>query len=1174
MMTHTERPIKLFLVDCRPPSRNSLLANLQAFQRVCIIGDSVSASDALARASQLQPDVMLVCDCLPEIDAIHLTGKFQERCPEMGILISSTQRDGAYWTSALRVGARGCLLTDAPAHQIIEAIEAVASGSTHISPSVASALAGADGPITHLSSHEREVLTRLAQGMPHEAIAKELGIAVGTVEAYRASLRCKFSDDAGNGLLAYAVQRAWMPASDTSLASVLRNQTLPLSATLRMAVGLVQQLGLYHSARLVHGAVKPTNIFVRRTEEGRWIADLSAPAEPILDYVDPEHPLPANAPAEDWAYLSPERTGRIHQRVDHRSDFYSFGITLCQMLTGCLPFEASDAMEWVHCHVARLPRAPAEVLPGSFRVVSDLAMKLLAKRGDERYQSARGLELDLSRCLRALEATGYIDSFALGEHDASGRLRISRTLLGRDAQLGSLRAAFDRVKKSKQAEIVLVSGHSGIGKSSLVSELRAPIAQAGGRFIAGKFDRQCSDTPHMTLAQAFRDPVQQVLSESEQNIATWRRQLNDALGINGRLIVEMVPEVELIIGPQPSLAELAPEESKNRFGMVFRQFVSAFAREEHPLTLFMDDLQWADSASLMLLGDLATHPQMRSLLIVGAYRDNEVGTGHPLVKMLDGVRKEGTRVTDIQLSPLSQAHVAAILAESLDCGLGDTRSLAHLIHQKTAGNPLFVIQLLTELHDNGLISFDVVSGTWQWDIAGIQARNYTDNIMSLMTGKLLRLSVPTRQALVTAACLGSHGDTNLLALALRLAPAEVCDAVDEAVRSGLLQCSKASFQFNHDRGREASYLLIPQDDRAKMHLEIGRLLLSGLTSEEQEQRVFDVVHQLNHGVALLTDPVEIAELRRLNFLAARKAKTAIAYASARDHLLLATGLLDPNAWKERYDEAFAIHLGLAECEFVTGNDERADELLDLMLAHAASDRDRATIHLLRVSLYQLRGRFGDALEVALTGLRLFDVIFPDAELEARAMLNAEQSEITVNLAGRSIPELTDAPILADLDVRAIIALLTAAVPPAALARPTLYPLIAVKAMNYTLRYGNCEESPLVFTCYARLLSLDLSHIPEALAYSDLGMSLNERTGNSRLRGSVLLSRGILLAWKLPFADCMPILDQAFVACVEVGNLTHAGFVAMVTVLQAIDKGDPLDKVILGAQKFTTFLRQT
>jgi predicted ATPase len=487
-------------------------------------------------------------------------------------------------------------------------------------------------------------------------------------------------------------------------------------------------------------------------------------------------------------------------------------------------------------------------------------MKLLAKNAEERYQTACGLEADLRQCLGDWQSRGRINTFLLGAHDGSDRLLIPEKLYGREREVETLLAAFDRVVAQGTPELVLVSGYSGVGKSSVVNELHKVLGPPRGLFAAGKFDQYKRDIPYATLAQAFQTLIRQILVKSEGEVDQWRGALAEAVGPNGQLIVNLIPEVEFLIGRQPPVPGLPSQEAQNRFQLVFRRFLAAFARPEHPLALFLDDLQWLDAATLELLERLITDQDVRHLMLVGAYRDNEVSSSHPLMRTLGAIRKAGARMQEIVLAPLALDDTGRLIADSLRCEPERARPLAELVQEKTGGNPFFAIQFLTALADEGLLAFDSVALAWQWDIDRIRAKNYTDNVVDLMAAKLKRFSTTTQEALKQLACLGNVVDIATLTLVLRETDEAIDAALLEAVHAGLVFQHGNAYKFLHDRIQQAAYSLILDEHRADIHLRIGRVLLASLTADQLAEHLFDVANQLNRGAGRLIDRDEKAKV--------------------------------------------------------------------------------------------------------------------------------------------------------------------------------------------------------------------------------------------------------------------------------------------------------------------------
>ena len=684
-------------------------------------------------------------------------------------------------------------------------------------------------------------------------------------------------------------------------------QPLEIGLFLRLAVTLSAALGRLHAAGLIHKDIKPANVLVDRATGQVWLTGFGITSRLARERQPPE---PPEFIAGTLAYMAPEQTGRVNCSVDSRSDLYSLGVTFYEMLTGTLPFTVSDPMEWVHCHIARQPELPSERLSSIPTAVSKITMKLLCKTVEDRYQTAAGVESDLQHCLSEWEERGRIRDFALGDHDTPDRLLIPEKLYGRDREIHTLLTAFDRIVDGGKPELVLVSGYSGIGKSAVVNELHKPLVPPRGLFASGKFDQYKRDIPYATLAQAFQSLIRPLLSKKEDDLRKWRDALRDALDPNGLLIVELVPELKHIVGEQPPVPELPPQEAQRRFQLVFRRFIGVFARPEHPLALFLDDLQWLDAATLDLLDDLLSCTDLQHLLLIGAYRDNEVNSTHPLIRKLNAIRQAGAAVQDIVLAPLGREDLTQLLADSLHCEPERAAPLAALLHEKTAGNPFFAIQFISTLADECLLTFDYGERHWAWDLRRIHAKGYTDNVVELMVGKLSCLPAETQKALEQFACMGNKAEFEMLRMAYQGAVEDMHGHLWEAVRSGLIFRADDSYGFLHDRVQEAAYSLIPKGLRAEAHLRIGMLLAAQTPPAKREEAIFEIVNQLNRGSHLITSVEDRERVADLNLIAGRRAKTSTAYDSALKYLRAGSTLLTEETWERNYELVFAIDTSL------------------------------------------------------------------------------------------------------------------------------------------------------------------------------------------------------------------------------------------------------------------------
>jgi PAS domain S-box-containing protein len=951
----------------------------------------------------------------------------------------------------------------------------------------------------------------------------------------------------------------------------LLGSPMDVQTFLRLANGIATALAKVHQRGLIHKDLKPAHILVDGAS-----GEVRLTGFGIASRLPREHPAleAPEAIAGTLAYMAPEQTGRMNRSVDARSDLYALGVTLYQMLTGGLPFTASDPMELVHCHIARRPVPPAERIPGLVMTISAIVMKLLAKTAEDRYQTTAGVAADLRRCLEEWEAAGRIEPFELGAQDVPDVLRIPEKLYGREPEVRALRGAFERVVAHGTPALVLVSGYAGIGKSSVVNELHKVVVPLRGLFASGKFDQYQRDIPYATLAQALQALIRQLLIKSEEDLAVWREAMLEALGANGRLIVDLVPELERLIGSQPPAPDLPPREAEKRFLAILGGFLGVFARREHPLVLFIDDLQWLDAATLQFLAYLVTHSNSGSLLAIGAYRDNEVGPAHPLRLMLESVRQAGAPVEEIVLGPLSRDDCCRMVAESVGCGPSEAEPLGQLLHEHAAGNPFFAIQFLTALWEERLLDFDAAHGAWTWDIDAIRARGFTDNVADLMVAKLKRLPAATQEALQRFAGVGNSADVTTLAMVQGGGEEAVHAALWDALREGLVSRRGNSYRFLHDRVQEAAYALIPEDRRPEAHVRIGRRLLAHLPPEAVSERVFEIVNQLNRGLGLLTEQAERDTLRQLNTQAGRRAKHATAYVSARGYLHQATALLRPDSWRTQYEDTFTLQLERCECEYLTGNFNVAQELSHLMLEHTRSDLDRAQVYRLRIRLSGLAGRFDAPLPALREAFRLFGMILPESAADIEAASEAEHREVAINLRGRRVAELVDAPAATEPTVQMLISLIAESVSSAGWdLQPLYFPWLTARGVNVCLGHGHTAESSILYQGYARA-RVDAGDFQSAFEFADLALRLAAKGENPRLQAIVRFRHGFFVSpWRNHIATSLPYLHQGFAELVQAGDFLYAGYAGIDAVELSLEKGDRLVDVLETCRKYTEVVTQ-
>jgi PAS domain S-box-containing protein len=947
---------------------------------------------------------------------------------------------------------------------------------------------------------------------------------------------------------------------------LLGNQGPPLNLTriLRIAIGLAKALGQVHRRGLIHKDIKPANVLVDDADNV-WLTGFGIASRTPHERQAPE---PPEIIAGTLAYMAPEQTGRMNRSIDTRSDLYSLGITLYQMLTGHLPFDAADPLEWVHCHIARQPTLPGDRVAVP-EALSAITMKLLAKNAEARYQTAAGLEADLRRCLAQWQSEGRIEAFPLGAHDASDRLLIPEKLYGRQGEIDLLLAAFDRVVTHGTPELVLVSGYSGVGKSSVVNELHKALVPPRGLFASGKFDQFKRDIPYATLAQAFQTLIRQILVKSAADVERWRGSLQEVVGTNGQLIVNLIPELEFIIGKQPPAAELPPRDAQHRFQWVFRRFLGAFARKEHPFALFLDDLQWIDAASLELLEYLVTNSETRHLLLVGAYRDNEIGTAHPLMRTLEVIRKAGARVEEIVLAPLRIDDVGRLVDDALHCEADSSHPLAKLVHEKTGGNPFFAIQFLTALAEEGLLSRDPDAGAWIWDLARIRAHGYTDNVVDLMVEKLKRLSGTARTAMQQLACLGNVVEIASLSLVYGESEETIHTSLLEAVGTGLILRLEGSYAFLHDRIQEAAYALIPAHERAGAHLAIGRLLLASMSQDQLDEHLFDVANQLNRGAALLIDRDEKAQVAAIDLRAGRKAKASAAYASAREYFSAGMALLDERNWSSQYELTFSLWLERAECE-LSASFENIEHLIAELVQRGKSKVDRAAAYRLKIQLHILRGEYPQAVASALACLMLFGIEIP--EHPTREQVQAEYETAWRVLNGRPIESLIDLPLMTDPELLAATHILSVLAHAAFYNDFLSFCLIACRLAKIGMQHG-VSDTFLGFSHFGTVLGRVLHRYADGHRFARLACHLVEKHGFTAIRARVYTTMASIGLWTQPVASTIELTRAAIRAAIDTGDLTLACQSMTAAVAYRLLRNDPLEAVWSESEMVLDFARQ-
>ncbi|RFU49197.1 ATP-binding sensor histidine kinase [Paraburkholderia sp. DHOC27] len=937
---------------------------------------------------------------------------------------------------------------------------------------------------------------------------------------------------------------------------------------LQLAIEIAATLGKLHQCGLVHKDLKPAHILVNAIAGTVRLRGFG------LATSNPRERQPI-APPETidgtLAYMAPEQTGHMNRSIDARSDLYSLGVVFYQMLTGVLPFSAAEPMEWVHCHIARSPTLPERHVDVPLQI-SRIVLKLLAKTAEERYQTAAGLEHDLRRCLIGPDAPFDIDPFPPGARDIPDKLLIPEKLYGRETDIRALLAAFDSMVSEGMPELILVSGYSGIGKSSVVNELHKVLVPLRGLFASGKFDEFKRNIPYATVAQAFQSLISQLLGKSDEEMQGWRDALQDAVGQHGQLMTALVPNLTAVIGEQPPPPEIPAQDQQTRFQMVLRHFVSVFARREHPLTLFLDDLQWLDAATLDLIEHLITHPDVRYLLIVGAYRDNEVGHGHPLTKRLARLRSVSQRVREIELAPLREPDVARLISDTLHLRPSTVAPLAALVFEKTAGNPFFSIQFLIALAEQGLLTFDANASSWRWDLASIRNQGFTDNVADLMATKLGRLPAATQSVLGELACLGGAVSAASLALAQAQPEAACHAALSVAVQSGMLLQANGAYTFLHDRIREAAYALIPEEARASTHLTIGRALSARASLDMLRENIFEIVNQFGRGASLITDQSEREHVAALELIAGNRAKASAAYDAAARYYATGRELLSDTAWDTCYQLVFDLELNGAESLYLKGDMAQAEARLANLAQRARNLVDAAAVACVRINLYTTLDQSDDAVRAGLEYLQRIEGNWP-ARPSADDVAKA-YDVVWQQIARAPIESLLDLPLMQSAERSATMDVLTVLTSPALFTNLNLFRLIVGRMATLSFEHGNSHGSSLAYAWLGSILGSYFNDYHVGIRFGTLGLNLVEQRGLDRFRARVYLVFAVHVAnWSRPLDVSIDFLRRSFDVAVTTGDLSYATYSCADVIANRIASGDALEEVEQEAERNLEFARK-
>ena len=958
-----------------------------------------------------------------------------------------------------------------------------------------------------------------------------------------------------------------------SLDLYLEEYRFTIAQNLELAIKITEGLEAIHAVKIIHKDINPSNIVYNAEKQQLKIIDFG-----ISTILPKENPILKNLDELEGtlAYISPEQTGRMNRFLDRRSDFYSLGVTLYELLTKQLPFTSKAPLELIHSHIAIPPKPPHTIDPEIPQAVSDIVMKLLEKNAEDRYQSTWGLKADLKTCLAGINTNTSLDNFVLGKEDFSDRFEISPRLYGRKKEIEQLLTSFDRVK-SGQKEISLIAGLGGVGKTTLVNEVRKLIVQQRSYFISGKFDQYKRDIPYSAFIEAFENLIDRLLSQTQAQLEICQQKLLAVLGDNAQLIIDIIPKIELIIGSQPALLELGVNEAENRFNLVVQRFIVVFASIECPLVIFLDDLQWADSGSLKLIKLLISNPEIEHLFLIGSYRDNEVDQNHPLTIACQEIEKTGININQIVLKPLRIKDIEELICNSFNCLRSDSETLAELLLSKTNGNPFFLNQLLQYLYQEELISFNYKLRSWQWDIDEIIAVEVTDNVVELTIQKISRLNKSTQNVLKLAACIGNNFSLQVLAIVNKKSISVTAQELFPAMEEGLIlptsnnykfpllwdsdrmlvereETFLVSYNFLHDRVQEAAYALIPEAQKKLVHLQVGQLLLQNIKSEEIEENIFDIVNQLNIGKELITQRSQLNELAELNLIAGKKAKSSAAYQTALNHLEIGKELLAKDSWVSQYDLTLSLYLEAIEAAYLTGNNfDEIDSWGDLVIEKAKTLLDRVKVYQIKILAdVTQNNNLDQATETLLSILKQLGVNLPKNPRKINIFLEFLRTRLALSiklaLTRKKIEDLIELDEMEDSDNSdkiAAIDILNLLSTATYFSNRYLWLLVAFKTVQLSIKYGNTASSASAYVRYANFLCGLVKEFDAGYKFGELALNLSINLDNRKYKNRIIKSRVMfnfnvfICHWREDVKISLPKLLDTYKICLETGELEFA-----------------------------------
>ncbi len=965
---------------------------------------------------------------------------------------------------------------------------------------------------------------------------------------------------------------------------------------LQIAIQLAEIFSQLHQKGIIHKDVNNKNILIDENLQKVTLIDFGMSTK--IKFKSQHFGNP-NVLEGTLPYLSPEQTGRMNRVVDYRTDLYSLGVTLYHLITGVLPFEGEEAMALIHAHISRAPKPPHMIRAKIPEVLSQIILKLLSKNAEDRYQSAYGLQEDLKRCLHEYQVQRNISVFDLAQNDYSQEFSIPEKLYGREKEKKILLQSFQNISTGKK-ELLLIGGNSGVGKSALISEIHKPITEKRGLFIEGKFDQFQRDIPYYGFIQAFNGLVNLLLTENSSVIQYWKDLILHAVGDLGKLLIDLVPKLEMIIGEQPVVNRLTGIEAQNRFNYVLQQFITAIAKEQHPLVLFIDDWQWADQASIDLLKSIMTKPKGEYLLIIGAYRNNETPKRHPFSIAVSDINlnlqhSQKAYVHTFWLQSLTSEQVHHLVSDTLKGEESFVKQLANLVFEKTDGNAFFVKYFFMSLYEEGLLYFDSEIQRWTGDLDAIYQQDFTDNVVELMLKKVKKLPQKTLEKLKLAACVGNRFYISTLStLSENASKATIEEDLLPAIREGFLLPTSVPnyletytqnshsivYQFAHDHVQQAFYSLVQDTDKQHFHFKIGTLLLNKVKEGVSEllihnkaivDKIFDIVKHLNIGKHFVIDRDDKDELAQLNLIAGKKAKSSAAFQAANTYLQQAINLLGAGAFERNYQMALDLYETATEAAYMSSDSEKYQEMITTVLAQVHTIEDTIKVRNVQIQAFIKSNQPLEAVNLGETILDELGMSFPENPHKLQIIVKVLQTQIS--LMKYPTASLLDHPEMKNKRLLAVMEVMAPTSVAAYWSKPSVMPLLVMKMLHLSVKYGNNSFSPFAYSAYGIILCGVLGKIEKGYEFGELALELMNKYKYTAYRArTMLVVNQMILPWKEHLRKSLQPLEEASKIAMKDGDVEMASLIAYLRLTHSFVVGSPIHTLQLATKECVEWIK--